>query len=69
MKEIIGKLLSEGGALRVRSILAFTVTGVFAYLAVDGQVSADVVKEVVVIVLGFYFITRAAQGGNGGNGS
>lgn len=64
MGDIIRSLFATGGALRVRSILAFVVSGVYAYLAIDGIIPPEDVKEVTLLVLAFYFITRAAQSNN-----
>ena len=61
MFEILKSLFAEGGALRVRAILAFTVAGVFTYLAVDGAIPSEDIKEITLIVLAFYFITRAGK--------
>ena len=61
----LDRLTGEGGPLRVRSILAFTVSGVFAYLAVTGDVPAEDIKEVALLIMAFYFITRAAQAAKG----
>ena len=63
MSEIVRSLFAEGGALRVRSILAFVVGGVYAYLAIEGKIPTEDIKEVTLLVFAFYFITRAAQSG------
>ncbi len=59
MNEIIRSLFAEGGALRVRAILAFVVAGVFAYLAITGEIPYEDIKEVTLLVIAFYFFTRA----------
>ncbi len=62
LQRLIDRLTAEGGPLRVRSILAFTVAGVFSYLAiVEGTIPTEDIKEVTLLVMAFYFITRAAQ--------
>ncbi len=61
MLDIIKSLFAEGGALRVRSIIAFGVTGVYAYLAVEGVIPVEDIKEITLIVVAFYFITRASR--------
>lgn len=61
MSEIIKSLFADGGALRVRAILGFVVGGVYAYLAITGIVPAEDVKEITLVVLGFYFISAAGR--------
>ncbi|KKL60934.1 hypothetical protein LCGC14_2200390 [marine sediment metagenome] len=60
--EIIRGLFAEGGPFRVRSILAFAAVGVYAYLAIKGEIPVEDIKEITLLVVGFYFITRAARG-------
>ena len=61
--EFVKGLTQEGGPLRVRSILAFTVSGVYVHQAVIAEsISPEDIKELTLLVLAFYFITRAAQG-------
>jgi hypothetical protein len=60
MKEIWNTLTAEGGILRVRAIFTFVVVGAYGYLAVMGDIPVEAIKEVTIIVAGFYFITRAA---------
>ncbi len=59
MSEIIRSLFAEGGALRVRAILAFVIGGVYAYLSITGEIPAEDIKEVTLLVIAFYFFTRA----------
>ncbi len=59
MQTLIDKLFQEGGFLRVRAILAFVVGGVYAYLAIEGHVPTEDVKEVTLLVVAFYFFTRS----------
>ena len=66
MKERIGlALFGPGGLLRVRSLLAFAVVGSAIYLAVEGKIPAEQMKALGELVIGFYFITRAAERANG----
>lgn len=60
MKEIWTTLTAEGGLLRVRAIFTFVTVGVYGYLAATGEIPVEMVKEITIIVAGFYFITRAA---------
>jgi len=53
MKDVIKKLLT------VKSIITLVLTGVFAYLAIIGILSADKVMEVYLIIVGFYFGTQS----------
>lgn len=41
--------------LCVKSIVTIVLTGVFAFLAIRGQVSADQFLTVFTVVIGFYF--------------
>lgn len=59
MKDILDKLMAEGGPLRVRALIAFGIIAPYIYLAVKGKIAPEDVVATVVIVLGFYFITRA----------
>lgn len=61
MKDILKSLFIEGGALRVRSILAFVIGGVYAYLAIEGEIPTADIKEITLLVIGFYFISAAAR--------
>ena len=66
MMERIGlALFGPGGLLRVRSLLAFAIVGAAIYLAVKGEIPADQMKTLGELVVGFYFITRAAEKANG----
>ena len=66
MKERIGlALFGPGGLLRVRSLLAFAIVGSAIYLAVEGKIPAEQMKTLGELVVGFYFITRAAERANG----
>ncbi len=65
LKSLVEGLTQEGGFLRVRSIMALTVGGVYAYLSIEGVIPPEDVKEITLLVFAFYFITRAAQGALG----
>jgi len=66
MNERIGlALFGPGGLLRVRSLLAFAIVGAAIYLAVKGEIPPDQMKTLGELVVGFYFITRAAEKANG----
>lgn len=61
MSEIIKSLFADGGALRVRAILGFVVGGVYAYLAIEGVIPVEDIKEVTLLVIGFYFLSAAGR--------
>lgn len=52
MSERLYKLLS------VKSIMTLVLTGVFAYLAVIGEISADQFLTVFSMIVAFYFGTQ-----------
>ena len=52
MKENITKLID------VKTLVTFTITGVFAYLACVDKISPDKVWEAFLIIIGFYFGTQ-----------
>ncbi len=69
LKSFIEGLTQEGGFLRVRSVIALTVIGVYVYTVTvgsSGVVPVEDIKEITLLVVAFYFITRAAQGALGG---
>lgn len=41
--------------LTVKSIITLTLTAVFAYLAIVGQISADNFQDIFYIIVAFYF--------------
>jgi len=53
-------LTSEGGILRVRSLMTLTLVGAFAYGFLDNMIPADVFVPVVGIAVAFYFGARSA---------
>ena len=56
MKEKLAKLL------HVKSIVTLVLTGVFAYLAVIGEVGADLFLTVYAVIISFYFGTQHERG-------
>lgn len=50
--------------LCIKSIVTLTLTAVFAYLCIIGQVSADQFLTIFVVVIGFYFGTQAERKAN-----
>ena len=52
IREIASKLLT------VKSIVTLILTGVFAYLAVTGKVTADQFMTIFSVVIAFYFGTQ-----------
>ena len=59
------KILSNIAALiKVKTIVTFVVTAIFAILAIRGDIEPSVVMSVVVMVIGFYFGTQHEKGDN-----
>lgn len=58
MNETIAKRL--GNLLSVKSIVTLVQTGVFAWLAVSGQISQDFMT-VYAVVIAFYFGTQSGK--------
>ena len=58
MNENIIKRL--GALMSVKSIVTLTLTGVFAYLAVTGQIAQDFMT-VYAVVIAFYFGTQSQK--------
>lgn len=56
MKEILTKLLT------VKSLVTLVLTLVFAYLAIDGQIGADLYMTIYTVVISFYFGVQYAKG-------
>lgn len=44
--------------IKVKSVVTIVVLGVFAYLAVSGQIDAAQVMAIVTTVIAFYFGTQ-----------
>ena len=64
MKEILIKRLSN--LLCIKSLVTLTLTAVFAFMAVTGEIGQDFMT-IYAVIIAFYFGTQAqkAQGGNG----
>lgn len=58
IKERIAKLID------VKTLVTFTLTGVFGYLSVNGDVEPDIFVTIYTTVIGFYFGTQANKGGS-----
>ena len=58
--ELLMKRLAN--LLCVKSLVTLTLTAVFAYLAVNGQVSTDQYLTIFVVIVSFYFGTQAERG-------
>lgn len=52
MKDMFKKLIT------VKSIVTIVLTGVFAYLAIKGSVSAEQFLTIFTVIIGFYFGTQ-----------
>jgi hypothetical protein len=57
--ELLKKRLAN--LLCVKSIVTIVLTGVFAYMTVMGQVSADQFLTVFTVVIAFYFGTQTER--------
>ncbi len=57
IKERIAKLID------VKTLVTFTLTGVFGYLSVNGDVKPEIFVTIYTTVIGFYFGTQANKGG------
>jgi len=55
MREILSRI---AGLINVKTIVTFAVTFIFTMLSLHGEIPADTVMTVVVMVLGFYFGTQ-----------
>lgn len=55
MKERLAKLVD------VKSIVTITLSGVFAYLSICGNISSEQFLTIYTIVVGFYFGTQYAK--------
>ena len=58
IRERIAKLID------VKTLVTFTLTGVFGYLSVNGDVKPDIFVTIYTTVIGFYFGTQANKGGS-----
>jgi len=53
--------------IKVKTIVTFAVTGIFAQLAINNYFSPDTVMTVVVMVISFYFGTQFEKNSHGGD--
>ena len=67
MKEMFLKRLSN--LLCIKSLVTLTLTAVFAFMAVTGEISQDFMT-IYAVIIAFYFGTQTlkAQDSGGGNG-
>ncbi|HBB71865.1 MAG TPA: hypothetical protein DCZ71_04585 [Ruminococcus sp.] len=61
MKERIAKLID------VKTLVTFTLTGAFTYLAVCGEIDPQIFMSVYAMVIGFYFGTQREKSKKEGN--
>lgn len=61
MKEKLAKLIN------VKSIITIILSGVFAYLAIVGKVSAEQFLTIFTVIVSFYFGTQSAKKDGDGN--
>lgn len=61
MNEFIKNLAA---LIKVKTLVTIVVIGVFAILALRGDISSDNVMVIVASVIAFYFGTVAEKGGN-----
>lgn len=62
MKEkLIDWLTGSGGVLRVRGLLALAGMGTLCYMALNGDIGADVFVGVIAPILGFYAGIRSQR--------
>ena len=58
-------LAGRGGLLRVRAILALTITGVVMWMYIDGTAPPEALYAVWGMTLAFYFGNRSGQQSSG----
>lgn len=61
MKNRLDKLLS------VKSIVTLVLTGVFAYLAIIGEIGSEQIMTIFGVIIAFYFGTQTAKGDGHGD--
>ncbi len=64
LTDSVRKSTQEGGILRVRGIMALTVTGVASVMALKGDLEAEVFASAWIGILGIYFGARLTQVAN-----
>ena len=61
MKQMPETILKRLGALlSVKSLVTLTLTGVFAYLAITGQIAQDFMT-IYAVIIAFYFGTQSQK--------
>ena len=55
IRERIAKLID------VKTLVTFTLTGAFTYLAVCGEIEPQIFMSVYTMIIGFYFGTQATK--------
>ena len=62
MKEVLMELIKKRCAnlLSVKSLVTLCLTGVFAYMAVTGQISQDFMT-IYAVIIAFYFGTQSQK--------
>ena len=61
MKQMPETILKRLGALlSVKSLVTMTLTGVFAYLAITGQIAQDFMT-IYAVIIAFYFGTQSQK--------
>ena len=58
-KQKIAKLID------VKTLVTFTVIGVFAYLALTDKITPENVMQVVLVIIAFFFAKKESTGGEG----
>ncbi len=60
------KLLAQNFAnlIKVKTVVTLVVVAVFAVLALNGSITPEDVKDIVYIVIAFYFGTQHEKTGN-----
>lgn len=64
------KKLAENLAalIKVKTLVTLLAAAVFAYLAIEGSVTAEQFLTVFTVIVGFYFGTQHEKKGGGTNG-
>lgn len=54
-------LFGDGGILRVRAILTYTLLTLVAYMTFTDEIAPDQLVQLAVMAVSFYFGTRASK--------
>lgn len=57
-------LTNAANLVKVKTLVTFAITFVFCVLALRGDITPDNVKDIVYIVIAFYFGTQHEKKGN-----